>query len=118
MANVVIPASDLARMSAASLANADIEKMYGIAVEVKKNPALIKEFDADPLAAAKRINGFEPPVGFHMHIVDAENAYHPKEDDALDQIRNKKGQENWIRIESRAGVGQIACIICLWCKSV
>ena len=116
--SVAIRAVDLMKMSSAALANVEIEKMYEIAAAVSKDLALIKAFDENPVAAAKHINGFEVPAGFHMHIVDAANEYHPKEDDALQQISTKTGEENWVRIEIPAlGVGQIACIICLWCGS-
>lgn len=63
------------------------------------------------------MNGFVPPDKFHMHIVDSENNYYPKEDDALSQLKSQDVDSTWTRIEVRAGYADIACIICLWCKS-
>lgn len=113
---VTIAMPDLIQMSSALLENVDYAKMYEIAETVAKNPALIADFDRDPIAAAKKINGFEPPAPFHMHVVDASNVYHPKEDDALSQISGKPAGAAWTRIEVRAGFATIACIICLWCS--
>jgi hypothetical protein len=115
---VSVQISDLVQVSLPALAGADYVKMYEIAAAVSKNPALAVDFDADPLAAAQKINGFVPPPGFHMHIVDGNNVYHPKENDALTQISTKSGGVAWTRVEVRAGVDNMACIICVWCKPV
>ncbi len=114
---VSVSASDLLKMSTSALPQLDYAKMYEVAKAVADNPSLIAEFDADPEAAAKKINGFQVPPGFHMHIADGENSYHPPEDDALSQISGQVDESVWSRIEIRAGVGAMACIVCLWCKS-
>jgi hypothetical protein len=113
---VSIAPLDLLKMSQVVLDWVDYAKMYEIAEAVSKNPALINEFDRDPIAAAKKINGFEPPAPFHMHIVDGNNVYHPRENDALSQISEKDAGTTWTRIETRAGFATIACVICLWCS--
>ena len=46
-----------------------------------------------------------------------DNDYHPKEGDALQQIGSKAAAENWVRIETRAGVGKITSGVCFWCGS-
>jgi hypothetical protein len=103
---VTIAMPELIQMSTA-LATVDYAKMYEIAETVAKNPALIGEFDRDPVAVAKKINGFEPPAPFHMHVDDASNVYHPKEDDALSQISGKAAGTAWTRIEARAGFATV-----------
>jgi hypothetical protein len=113
---VTIQVKDLMSMSMSAVAGADYDKMIEIAKAVSEKPALLADFDADPLLAAAKVNGFEPPPGFHMHIVDEQNVYHPKEDDALTQISTKSGGETWTRMEVRAGYNTIACTICVYCR--
>lgn len=115
-AKVSIGAEDLVKISAASIGKVDIELMFDIAKSVAENPALLDKFDRNPEAAAYAINGFVVPPGFHMHIVDGNNHYHPAEADALSQISSKDGGQTWTRIETRAGYANIACVICLWCS--
>lgn len=113
---VKVPATNLLKMSLLALDKLDYARMYEIAEAVAKNPARIADFDANPEAAARKINGFQLPPGFHMHIVDAANTYHPAEDDALTQIAGGTPGEAWSRIEVRAGYENFACIVCILCK--
>ncbi len=113
---VSVAASDLLRISMAALDKIDYAKMYEIAETVARNPALLDDFKANPEAAAKKINGFQGPPGFHMHIVDSSNTYYPAEADALSQVSSQKTNATWSRIEVRAGYETIACVICFWCS--
>jgi hypothetical protein len=97
------------------LGRVDYDKMYEIAERASKDKSLFAEFDKDAAAAAKKTNGFTAPNGYHIHLVDEHNVYHPKEDDALTQISKAKNNK-WSRVEIRAGKWNAACIICLWCS--
>ncbi|MGO7910672.1 hypothetical protein ACC702_03720 [Rhizobium ruizarguesonis] len=115
--NVSVPAASLYKVSMAVLEKLDYGKMQEIAQAVAENPSLLSDFTSDPEKTAKKINGFEVPQGFHMHVADGANAYYPPEDDALSQISGQEDHAVWSRIEVRAGYGMYACIVCLWCKA-
>lgn len=114
MTNIALDANSVIKASFASLQEVEYSKLFEIAKHVKENGE-ISQFEANPVAYASSLNGFTPPPGFHMHIVDSNNNYHPAEDDAISQLNSTQG-EHWTRIEVRAGYSDIACIICLWCK--
>lgn len=115
MPTIALDASSVLRTSFTSLQEVEYAKLFEIAKNVKEKGEISK-FEADPIGYSNSLNGFAPPAGFHMHIVDSSNNYHPSEDDALSQLSSGQ-KENWTRIEVRAGYADIACIICLWCKS-
>lgn len=115
MPGITVDASSLLKSSFSALGNVDYAKMFEIAKVVKEKNEISK-FEGDPSGYSRAVNGFEPPPGFHMHIVDAKNNYHPAEADATSQLGAQQKAENWTRVEVRAGYEDIACIICLWCK--
>jgi hypothetical protein len=94
---VAISSAELIKIGVRQLLNLDVDAMHEIAVAVENKPALVKQFDADPLVAAKRINGITPPEGFHMRVIDENNDYHPKEGDALQQIGSFAARWRWRR---------------------
>lgn len=115
MANLTVNASALLYSSFSSLQQVDYSKLFEIARVVKEKDELVK-FGENPGEYSKIVNGFSPPEGFHMHVVDKDNKYYPEEDDALSQLMSNADTENWTRIEVRAGYKDIACIVCLWCR--
>lgn len=116
MPNLTVNASALLSSSFVSLQQVDYSKLFEIAKVVKDKDDFVA-FGNDPNSYSKSVNGFSPPEGFHMHVVDSKNKYHPEENDALNQLLSNANTENWTRIEVRAGYKDIACIVCLWCKS-
>ncbi|WP_460952592.1 hypothetical protein AB6N16_08065 [Pseudomonas marginalis] len=115
MSGLTVNASALLSTSFVLLQNIDYEKLFEIAKIVKDNDDIAK-FGSDPLAYSKAVNGFVPPAGFHMHVVDSNNKYYPSEDDAQSQL-SANANTTWTRIEVRAGYSDIACLVCFWCKS-
>jgi hypothetical protein len=94
---------------ASVIATADYAKMREIAKAVYENPALLADFERDPAEAARKINGFEVPAGFHIHIADADNNFYPKEEAG---IFGAEGEEKWDRVEMRAGYKTFSLVGC------
>jgi hypothetical protein len=91
------------------IATADYGKMREIAKAVYENPSLLAEFERDPAAAARKINGFEVPAGFHIHIADADNKFYPSEEPG---IFGAESSEKWDRVEMRAGYKTFSLVGC------
>jgi len=91
------------------IATADYEKMREIAKAVYENPSLLADFERDPAEAARKINGFEVPAGFHIHIADADNNFYPAERHG---VLGAEGEEKWDRVEMRAGYKTFSLVGC------
>jgi hypothetical protein len=91
------------------IATADYAKMREIAKAVYENPALLAEFERDPAEAARKINGYEVPAGFHIHIADADNKFYPAEQHG---IFGAEESEKWDRVEMRAGYKTFSLVSC------
>lgn len=91
------------------IANADYAKMREIAKAVYENPALLADFERDPAAAARAVNGFEVPQGFHIHIADADNNFYPAEEHGR---FGAEGEQRWDRVEMRAGYKTFSLVGC------
>jgi hypothetical protein len=91
------------------IATADYAKMREIAKAVYENPSLLADFERDPAEAARKINGFEIPAGFHIHIADSENRLYPPEEPG---IFGAEGRDRWDRVEMRAGYKTFSLVGC------
>lgn len=93
-----------------AFSSADYEKMRGIAKAVYDDPTLLEDFERDPEATAKAINGFVPPSGFHIHIADASNKLHPAEEAGR---FGDESRDSWSRVEFRAGYKTFSLVGCM-----
>lgn len=93
-----------------SFTQGDYLKMRGIAKAVYDNPALLADFEREPEATAKSINGFVPPAGFHIHIADAANKLHPAEEAGRFGAEDR---DDWSRVEFRAGYKTFSLVGCM-----
>jgi hypothetical protein len=93
----------------AGIASVDHTKMVEIARAVYDDPSLLAEFERAPEATAKKINGFEVPTGFHLHIADAENNLIPAEEPGAFGACDKS---QWARMEFRAGYKTVSLVAC------
>jgi hypothetical protein len=93
-----------------AFSSADYDKMRGIAKAVYDNPALLEDFERDPEATARAINGFVPPSGFHIHIADAANRLHPAEEAGR---FGDESRDSWSRVEFRAGYKTFSLVGCM-----
>jgi hypothetical protein len=84
-------------------------QMREIAQLIYENPDQMGEFERDPEAFAKRVNGFEPPEGFHLHIADAQNNLFPQEEPGVFGAENLP---DWSRIEFRVGFKTVSLVMC------
>ena len=91
------------------IAKADYAKMREIARAVYEKPSLLSDFERDPAAAARAINGFEVPAGFHIHIADADNKFYPAEEHGR---FGAEGEDKWDRVEMRAGYKTFSLVGC------
>jgi hypothetical protein len=89
---------------------AQMEKMREIARVVYDDPSRIAEFERDPMAFAKSVNGFEPPAGFHLHLADADNKLVPPEEDG---IFGAETRPSWDRLEFRVGYKTVSLVACM-----
>ena len=97
------------RANVASLADVDYNKMREIARAIHDDPSLLAAFEQAPEETAKRINGFVPPEGFHIHIADADNRLHPAEEPSAFGAEDR---ETWARMEVRAGYKTLSLVVC------
>jgi hypothetical protein len=104
-----ISKDDLAGAVQMKLASVDQKKMREIARAVYEDRSLLAAFDHDPEAAARSINGFEVPKGFHLHIADDQNRFYPAEEYGL---FGSDGNDDWSRVEIRAGYRTISLVMC------
>lgn len=96
--------------------NVELDKLYLLASEIGEDEEKQKSFVADPSAYALQSVGFVTPDGFHMHVVNERNEYFPPEGNAADQIASYSDSEDqWARIEIRAGKGPKCYVLCGWC---
>ncbi len=100
---------ETAAYRAGVIATADYAKMREIAKAVYENPALLSDFERDPAEAARKINGYEVPAGFHIHIADASNKFYPTEEHGR---FGDEESEKWDRIEMRAGYKTFSLVSC------
>ena len=94
---------------ASVIATADYAKMREIAKAVYENPSLLADFERDPAEAARKINGYEVPAGFHIHVADADNKLYPAEEHGR---FGAEGEEKWDRVEMRAGYKTFSLVSC------
>jgi len=100
---------ETAAYRAGVIATADYAKMREIAKAVYDDPSLLADFERDPAEAARKINGFEVPEGFHIHIADADNKFYPAEEHGR---FGAEGEERWDRVEMRAGYKTFSLVGC------
>lgn len=103
-------AGDLATSGAFVVNPEQIAKMREIAKVVYEDPTKITEFERDPMGFAKAVNGFEPPVGFHLHLADADNNLVPPEEDG---IFGAETRATWDRLEFRVGYKTVSLVACI-----
>lgn len=100
----------LAREGAFRLSEGQMLQMREIAKVIHEDPSRIAEFERDPEAFARGVNGFEPPAGFHLHVADSANNLYPPEDAG---IFGAEDRANWARLEFRAGYKTFSLVACL-----
>ena len=93
-----------------SMTSKEIGQMREIAKAVYENPSLLSDFERDPEATAKAINGFTPPAGFHIHVADADNKLYPAEEAGRFGAEDRA---DWDRVEFRAGYKTFSFVACL-----
>ena len=94
------------------------DKLYALADEIGDDETKQKSFIGDPSAYAFQTVGFETPEGFHMHLVDEKNQYHPPEGYAQSQLQEFTDEDGrWSRVEIRVGKGPKCYAFCGYCKS-
>ena len=89
---------------------AQMEKMREIARVVYDDPSRIAEFERDPMAFAKSVNGFEPPAGVHLQVAAP-----------ADCVGGRCGQRqcpwrrtpSWDRLEFRVGYKTVSLVACM-----
>ena len=101
--------ADFVKSSAAALTAVDYAKMREIARAVHDDPALFAAFERAPEETARKINGFEVPEGFHLHIADSENRLYPAEEPGVFGAADK---DPWSRIEFRVGYKTYSLVAC------
>ena len=106
---IVENTGEFVRSGVAGIASVDYSKMVEIARAVYENPSLLAEFERAPEATAKKINGFEIPTGFHLHIADADNKLYPAEEAGTFGASDRS---QWARMEFRAGYKTVSLVAC------
>lgn len=100
---------EFAQAGADMIVAIDHGKMVEIARTIYDDPALLAEFERAPEATARRINGFEVPAGFHLHVADADNRLYPAEEAGAFGSSDKG---HWARMEFRAGYKTVSLVAC------
>ena len=93
-----------------SFSSRQIADMREIAKAVYENPSLLAKFEQDPEGTAKAINGFEPPAGYHIHVADAANKFHPAEEAGR---FGAEGNADWVRTEFRVCYKTFSLVACV-----
>ena len=96
--------------SVPAFTKADHAKMREIAKAVYDDPSLLADFERNPEATARAINGFVPPRGYHIHIADAGNRLYPAEEAGRFGGQDK---DEWSRVEFRAGYKTFSLVGCM-----
>jgi hypothetical protein len=107
--SVIENTQEFARAGATVIASIDHAKMVEIARTIYENPALLTDFERAPEATARKINGFEVPAGFHLHVADADNRLYPAEEVGTFGSTDKG---HWARMEFRAGYKTVSLVAC------
>jgi len=75
--------------------------------EFKGDAEALKKFDSAPEEYI-RSRGYDLPDGFHVHYIDENGEYHPRED-------NLSPGDSGFRLEARVDHGNVALGICIYC---
>lgn len=103
-------AGELAACGGFTVDATQMAKMREIAKAVYDDPSRIAEFERDPLGFARKVNGFEPPAGFHLHLADADNNLVPPEEDGIFGAETRPA---WDRLEFRVGYKTVSLVACI-----
>lgn len=105
-----VNAADLARQGAFRLSEGQLLQMREIAKVIHDDPSRLAEFERDPEAFARAVNGFEVPAGFHIHVADAQNNLYPTEEEGIFGAEDRAA---WARLEFRAGYKTFSLVACV-----
>ena len=92
-----------------ALASIDAVKMREIAKALYESPELVSEFSKDPEGVAFKVNGYQVPEGFHLHMADDRNTFTPAEEAGRFGTPEATA---WDRIEFRAGYKTVSLVSC------
>jgi len=93
--------------AADTLKGTDLAWAYDVIDSLKDNPQAISDFEKDPNFFIKQL-GHEIPDGFHVHYIDQDGNYFPKED-------NFTPSADGSRLEARVDKGNVALGVCVYC---
>jgi len=94
--------------AADTLKGSDLSWAYDVLDNLEKHPDEISDFDKDPHEYIKKL-GHEIPDGFHVHFIDKDGSYTPRENNFLPS-------NNGSRLEARIDKKHIALAVCIVCE--